>query len=41
MLYLRAKIIQLIGQVDSERSISVLRILKHHHYPLKFQRGLC
>jgi hypothetical protein len=29
------------GQVKSERSISVLYIFNHHHYPLKFQRDLC
>jgi hypothetical protein len=30
-----------VGQVESERSTSVSRILNHHRKPLKFQRGLC
>jgi hypothetical protein len=27
-----------VGQVDSERSVSILYILNHLQYPLKFQR---
>lgn len=29
------------GQDESERNISVPRILNYHHYPLKFKQGCC
>jgi hypothetical protein len=28
-----------VGQAESESSISVPYIRNHHHYPLKFQQG--
>jgi hypothetical protein len=31
----------LAGQAESEVNVFVVCILNHHHYPLKFQRGLC